>query len=83
MRILKVHLHGYKKNVISIAYMTIKEAEKAIIAAGGSVEVFWKFMGGQTMGMYADGSTDVYDWDVARFIRYECDPKKEPMVDVD
>ena len=63
--------------------MKVSEAESAIKKAGGSVETFWKWMQGQTMGLNEDGSTDVYEYDVKRFIRYNCDPKKEPLSDWD
>jgi len=59
--------------------MNIKETESAIKKAGGSVEVFWKWMRGQTMGMNEDGSTNVYECDVDRFIRYKCNPNNEPV----
>jgi len=35
------------------------------------------------MGLNKDGSTDVYEYDVDRFIRYKCNPKNEPMSEVD
>jgi len=63
--------------------MSINEAEGKIKEAGGNVEVFWEWMNGQTMGMYPDGSTDVYEYDVNRFIRYKCNPKNEPIVEID
>lgn len=63
--------------------MTIKQAEEAVTKAGGSVEVFWDWMHGQTMGLNPDGSTDVYEYDVNRFIRYKCNPKNEPMSEMD
>jgi hypothetical protein len=58
--------------------MTIQEAENKITEAGGSIETFWGWMRGQTVGLNDDGSTDVYEYDVDRFIRYKCDPKNEP-----
>lgn len=63
--------------------MTIDQAENKIISAGGSVETFWNWMRGQTIGLNDDGTTDVYEGDVARFIRYKCDPKNEPLVEID
>lgn len=63
--------------------MTIDQADNKIIAAGGSVEEFWKWMRGQTMGLNDDGTTNVYECDVDRFIRYDCNPKNEPLVEVD
>jgi len=59
--------------------MRIEEAEKAIKDAGGDVEVFWKWMYGQTMSLNDDGSTNVYEYDVERFIRYKCNPDNEPL----
>jgi len=63
--------------------MTIQEAEKKIVEAGGSVDVFWEWMSGQTCGLNPDGTTDVYEYDVNRFIRYKCNPKNEPISEVD
>jgi hypothetical protein len=63
--------------------MTIEQAENKIKQAGGSVEVFWDWMRGQTMGINEDGSTNVYDYDVDRFIRYKCNPKNEPVWEID
>jgi len=63
--------------------MTIEKAEQKIKEAGGDIEVFWEWMRGQTMGLNKDGSTDVYEYDVDRFIRYKCNPKNEPMSEVD
>jgi hypothetical protein len=40
-------------------------------------------MRGQTMGFNPDGSINVYEYDVDRFIRYKCNPKNEPMAEVD
>jgi len=63
--------------------MTIKEAKAKIKEAGGAWKTFMYWMRGQTVGLNDDGSTNFYDGDVYRFIRYECDPKKEPTVDFD
>ena len=63
--------------------MTILEAEKIITEAGGSIVTFWDWMRGQTMGLNEDGTTNIYDCDVHRFIRYKCDPKNEPLVEMD
>lgn len=63
--------------------MTVQQAEEKIQSAGGSIVVFWEWMSGQTMGMNEDGTIDVYDYDVDRFIRYNCDPKKEPLAEMD
>ena len=62
--------------------MTEKEAKKCVENAGGSWDVFSEWMRGQTMGM-VDGKPDIYDSDVNRFIRYKCDPKKEPISEFD
>jgi hypothetical protein len=56
--------------------MTTKQAKQKIKEAGGSWKVFTKWMSGQTVGLNKDGTTNIYDKDVERFIRYECDPKK-------
>ena len=63
--------------------MTIFDAEYAIIVAGGDVKVFWTWMKNQTIGLNEDGSTNVYDTDVERFIRYKCNPKNEPLIEMD
>ena len=49
--------------------MKIQQAETKIKEAGGNVELFWKWMTGQTVGIDENGETDVYDCDVDRFIR--------------
>lgn len=65
--------------------MTTKEAQSKIKKAGGTQAwyLFLDWMKGQTVGMNEDGTTDWYDYDVNRFIRYKCNPKNEPLVDVD
>lgn len=63
--------------------MTEHLARTAIEKAGGSWETFSEWMCGQTMGMNADGTTDFYEHDVNRFIRYKCDHRNEPLVDFD
>jgi len=63
--------------------MKIEQAENKIKKEGGDVEVFWGWMRGQTMGFNPDGSINVYEYDVDRFIRYKCNPKNEPMAEVD
>ena len=63
--------------------MRIQDACEKIIDAGGDVKVFWKWMEGQTMGLNPDGTTDIYETDVDRFIRYKCDPKNEPTYEFD
>ena len=57
--------------------MTTEQAEEKIRNAGCSVDTFWDWMRGQTMGLNDDGTTDVYDYDVDRFIRYKGKPKNE------
>ncbi|MDG6938522.1 MAG: hypothetical protein JRN42_08325, partial [Nitrososphaerota archaeon] len=64
-------------------YMTEAEAREKVEGAGGSWEVFCHWMRGQTMGLNEDGSVDIYDYDVSRFIRYRCDPANEPAVEWD
>ena len=63
--------------------MKYLEAIKKIEEAGGTKEVFEEWMSGQTCSMDEDGEADIYDWDVARFIEYKCDPKNEPIEDWD
>ena len=63
--------------------MKIEQAKKKIKDAGGDWEVFMEWMSGQTVGLNDDGSTDFYDYDVNRFIRYKCDPKNEPWYEFD
>lgn len=63
--------------------MTEQQATKKIEEAGGDMKVFWDFMYGQTMGLNEDGTTDIYETDVERFIRYKCNPKNEPLYEFD
>ena len=58
-------------------------AQMKIRQAGGHWDIFLNWMNGQTVGMYDDGTTDWYTYDVERFIRYNCDPKNEPVEDFD
>jgi hypothetical protein len=58
--------------------MRKKDAKEKIEKAGGSWEIFSKWMRGQTCGIYPDGATDYYEYDVNRFIRYKCNPDNEP-----
>lgn len=63
--------------------MKIKEAQQRIKEAGGKWKVFEKWMVGQTMGLNKDGSVDIYDDDVERFIRMNCNPKNENSAEFD
>ena len=63
--------------------MTIEQAENKIKEAKGSIDVFWKWMKGQTIGLNEDGTTDIYEYDVDRFIRYKCNPNNEPVWEID
>lgn len=54
--------------------MRVQEAERLVIESGGSIDVFHKWMAGQTCGINSDGTSDIYDYDVHRFIRYNCRP---------
>lgn len=63
--------------------MTVEQAEQKIREAGGNTKVFWEWMRGQTMGLNEDGTTDVYDYDVNRFIQYKCNPDNEPSFEMD
>ena len=57
--------------------MTIQQAKQKIKEVGLSWKVFDKWMRGQTMGLNKDGSVDIYDYDVNRFIRMNGNPKNE------
>uniref|UniRef100_A0A6M3J8G4 Uncharacterized protein n=1 Tax=viral metagenome TaxID=1070528 RepID=A0A6M3J8G4_9ZZZZ len=70
-------------NNLSLNQMTTKEAENRIKQVGGDVKVFWNWMRGQTCGLNEDGTNDIYEYDVERFVRYKCDPKNEPLHEVD
>ena len=59
--------------------MRIEEAREKIEKAGGDWEVFLKWMEGQTMSLYPDGTTNIYTYDVNRFIGYDCNPDNEPL----
>ena len=48
--------------------MTTHEAKSVIEDAGLDWEKFVDWMQGQTVGMYEDGSTNWYVWDVQKFI---------------
>jgi len=63
--------------------MREKEAKIKIKEIGGDWNVFMKWMKNQTVSSYPNGDTDYYDYDVARFIRYRCNPKNEPIIDFD
>lgn len=73
----------FKRAHVTKTRMKIEDAEKKIREAGGDVAVFHKWMTGQTMGINPDGTTDIYDYDVNRFIRYRCNPNNEPLSEVD
>jgi hypothetical protein len=47
--------------------MNYKQAKETIEKE--VIEVFKEFMEGQTVGVNEDGSTEIYDYDVERFIR--------------
>ena len=63
--------------------MTIDKAKEEIKKAGGSWDTFNEWMRGQTVGLNEDGTTNLYDYDVERFIRYKCNPKNEPTAEFD
>lgn len=63
--------------------MTTKEVKKRIKDANGKWSIFLKWMNGQTVGMYSNGDTDWYEYDVGRFIKYNCNPNNEPLKDFD
>ena len=63
--------------------MKTTKAKDEIEKAGGSWEVFLEWMRGQTVGLNEDGTEDIYDYDVNRFIRYKCNPKNEPIDEMD
>ena len=60
--------------------MTTEEAKNEIEKAGGSWDVFSMWMYGQTCGIDEKGNVDIYEYDVRRFIEYNCNPKNEPLV---
>jgi hypothetical protein len=62
--------------------MTEHGARQVIETAGGNWDTFLKWMNGQTVGGTPE-NPDYYDYDVARFIRYKCNPANEPMEDFD
>ena len=49
--------------------MTTDETKSVIEDAGLKFEDFVEWMDGQTIGMYPDGSTNWYVWDVDRYVR--------------
>lgn len=57
-------------------------AEEVKLKVGDKMPDFLKWMYGQTVGL-RNGKIDYYDYDVERFIRYNCDPKREPLEEVD
>jgi len=63
--------------------MTTKKAKDKIKKAGGNWKTFEKWMRGQTVGLYPNGETDWYKWDVDRFIAYKCNPKNESISEFD
>lgn len=63
--------------------MNESQAKSAIRKAGGSWDVFIEWMSGQTMRLNEDGTSDYYDRDVERYIRYGCNPANEPIIDYD
>ena len=48
--------------------MKMKKEEIIKLIGAERWPVFKKFMYGQTVGIYEDGSTNYYRWDVERFI---------------
>ncbi|MDD5353491.1 MAG: hypothetical protein PHS93_10045 [Candidatus Omnitrophica bacterium] len=63
--------------------MNKEQAKQKIEEAGGSWDVFRRWMGGQTVGMNEDGTINYYDYDVNRFIEYKCNPDNEPLEEFD
>lgn len=59
--------------------MTVNEAKKVVEENGGDWEIFCSWMYGQTCGIDKNGNPDIYDYDVQRFVRYNCNPKNEPL----
>jgi len=47
--------------------MRIKDVEKLI--GKENMPAFYRWMHGQTVGIYGDGETNYYDWDVEAFKR--------------
>jgi len=62
--------------------LTEKQTKKMIEKAKGSWKVFNEWMAGQTCPLI-DGKCGYYEYDVARFIRYKCNPKNEPYEEWD
>lgn len=48
--------------------MTANEVKNLLNQHNKSWEDFCKWMSGQTVGVYANGEIDWYEWDVKRFI---------------
>lgn len=63
--------------------MTEQQAKNKIEQAGGSWKTFQNWISGQTCPVLDDGSFGYFEYDVDRFIRYKCDPKNEPLSEVD
>jgi len=63
--------------------MTIQETKKKLKAAGITFSAFLKWMMGQTVGIYPNGETDFYDYDVNRFIRYKGNSENESIGEFD
>ena len=49
--------------------MRVKTAKELIENEGLYWDDFLQWMSGQTMGLYEDGTTDIYNDDVMRFIK--------------
>jgi len=49
--------------------MNEKSVKKILKKNNRTWEEFLKWMLGQTVGIYENGETDYYDWDVDRFIK--------------
>lgn len=62
--------------------MNATKTRERIETAGGKWSVFQKWMSGQTVGV-VNGEVDYYNYDIERFIRYNCNPDNEPVEDFD
>lgn len=63
--------------------MTTEQVRQKLLDHNVSWDQFAKWMEGQTVGVYPDGSTDWYDYDVHRFIRHTLQRSKENSAEWD
>ena len=63
--------------------MTTQEVEAKLAERNIPWDDFQHWMRGQTVGMNEDGSTNWYEYDVNRFIRYRVNGTKESSAEFD